>query len=76
MYRSQLGIYTAENHVTSKQQQWQIPLKNPFNSGKTVFDISVSIGQIGMGFEADTPKKWQQYAQRMWLSDKNLVKKL
>ena len=51
-----LNTHTAENHVTSKQQQWRIPLKNPVYSGKTFFDISVNTGQIGMGFEADTRK--------------------
>ena len=41
--------------MTSKQQQWRIPLKNPVDSGKTFFDISLNTGQVGMGFEADTP---------------------
>ena len=50
-------LYMAENHVTLKQQQWRIPLKNPIISGKTFFDISINTGQIGMGFKADTPKK-------------------
>ena len=27
------------------------------NSGKTFFYISINIDQIGMGFEADTPKE-------------------
>ena len=45
--------------MTSKQQQWQIPLKKPVNSGKTFFDIFVNTGQICMGFEADTPEKGQ-----------------
>ena len=48
---------TLENHVTSKQQQRRISLKNPVDSGKTFFDISVNTGQIDMGFEAGTPKK-------------------
>ena len=43
---------TAENHGTSNQ-----PLKNPVDSGKTLVDISFNAGQIGMGFEADTPQK-------------------
>ena len=42
--------------MTSKQQ-WPIPLKNPVDSGKTFFNISVNTGQIDMGFEADTPEK-------------------
>ena len=46
----------AENHVTSKQQQWHIPLIKPIDSGNTFFDSSVNIGQICMGFEADTPE--------------------
>ena len=46
---------TAENHMTSKQQQWRIPSKSPINSGKTFLDISVNTGQICLGFEADTP---------------------
>ena len=50
-------FHTAKNHMTSKQQQQLIPLKNPVNSGKTFIDISVNTGLIGMGFEADTPKK-------------------
>ena len=62
--------------MTSKQQQWRIPLKNPVNSGKTFFDISVNTGQICMGFEADTPEKRQQHAHCMGLSVKDLVKKL
>ena len=37
--------------MTSNQQQWRIPLKNPVDSGKTFFDISIHSGQIGMGFE-------------------------
>ena len=57
IYQSQLGIYMVENHITSKQQQWWIPLKSPVDSGKTFFYISVNTGQIGMGFEADTPEK-------------------
>ena len=43
--------------MTSKQQQWWIPLKKPVDSGKTFFDIYISTGQIGMGFEADTIEK-------------------
>ena len=54
------GIITAKNHVTSKQQQWRIPLKNPVDSDKTSFDISVNTGQICMGFEAETPEKRPQ----------------
>ena len=27
-------------------------LSNPLDSGKTLFDITVNTGQIGMGFEA------------------------
>ena len=45
--------------MTSKQQQWRIPLKNLVDSacsGKALFDISVNAGQIGMGFKADTRK--------------------
>ena len=33
--------------MTSKQQQWRIPLKNPVDSGKTFFDISVNSVQNG-----------------------------
>ena len=51
------------------------PLKQKL-SIQAFFDISVNTGQICMGFEADTPKKWQQQAHCMRLSDKNLVKKL
>ena len=40
-----------------KQQQWRIPLKNPVDSCKTFFYISVNTGRIGMGFEAETPNK-------------------
>ena len=29
------SLTTAEKHVTSKQQQWWIPLKNPVDSGET-----------------------------------------
>ena len=50
--------------------------KNPANSGKTFFDISVNTGQICMGFKADTPEKWQQQANHKQLLDKDLVKKL
>ena len=50
------ALYMAENHVTSKQQQWRIPLQKPVDSGKTFFDISVYNGQICMWFEADTPE--------------------
>ena len=46
--------FTADNHVTSKQQQWWIPLKKSVESGKTFFDISVYTALICMGFEADT----------------------
>ena len=67
---------TAENHMTSNQQQWRIPSKSPINSGKTFLDISVNTGQICLGFEADTPQKRQQHAHCMRLSDKDLVKKL
>ena len=54
MYNRQVRILTAENHVTSKQQQWRIPLKNPVDSGKTFFDMSTNTGQICIGFETDT----------------------
>ena len=47
----------VDNHVTSKQQQWPIPLKKPVDSGKTFFDFPINTGQICMGFETDTPKK-------------------
>ena len=43
--------------MTSKQQQWRIPLKKSVDLGKTFFDISVNTSQICMGFEADTPEK-------------------
>ena len=43
--------------MTSKQQQWRIPLKKNVNSCKTFFDISVITGQISMEFEADTQEK-------------------
>ena len=46
---------TVENHVTSKQQQWRIPLKD-VDSGKTLFDISVNTDQICIRLEADTPE--------------------
>ena len=49
--RKKSHLYTKENHVTSNQQQWRIPLKNPVDSGKIFFDISIHSGQIGMGFE-------------------------
>ena len=62
--------------MTSKQQQWRIPLKNLVESGKTFFDISVNTGQICKEFKADTLEKRQQHAHRMRLSDKDLVKKL
>ena len=39
--------------MTSKQQQWWIPLKK--HSGKTFFDISVNTGQVCMGFKANIP---------------------
>ena len=55
----------AENKETSKQQQWRIQLKNPVDSGKTFFDISVNTGQIGMWFKADTPEKRHQHAHHM-----------
>ena len=42
--------------MTSKQQQWRIPLKT-VDSGKTFFDISVNTDQIGRKFEADNPEK-------------------
>ena len=48
-------VITAENHLTSKQQQWRIPLKEFVDSGKTFFDISVNNGQIDMGLKADIP---------------------
>ena len=32
-------------------------IENPVNSEKTFFDMFVNTGQIGIGFEADTPKK-------------------
>ena len=62
--------------MTSKQQQWWMPLKKNVDSGKTFFDISVNTGQICMGFEAEIPEKLKQQAHRMRLSDKDLVKKL
>ena len=49
-----MTFYHGGNHVTSKQQQWRVPLKNPIDSGKIFFDISVNTGQICMIFEADT----------------------
>ena len=64
------------NHTTSKQQQWQLPLKKKVDSGKTFFDINVNTCQICMGFEADTPEKRQQHAHRMQLSHQDLVKKV
>ena len=36
--------------------------ENPIDSGKTFFDISVNTDQIGMGYEADIPEKFQQHA--------------
>ena len=48
-------------------------IEKNIDSGKTFFDISVNTGQICIGFEADTLKKWQQHAHCMWLSDKDLV---
>ena len=47
----------------------------PFHPAKTFFNISVNIGQIYIGFEADTPEKCKQHAHSMRLSDKDLVKK-
>ena len=51
-------------------------IENPINSGKTFFDSFVDIGQISLGFEADTSESWQQHAHCMRLTDKNLIKKL
>ena len=42
--------------MTSKRQQWQIPLTT-VDSGQTLVDISVNTGRICMGLEADTPGK-------------------
>ena len=42
--------------MTSKQQQWRIPLKNPVDSGKTIFYTSVNTGQICKGLESNTPE--------------------
>ena len=42
--------------MTSKIQQWRIPLKIPSVQVRIKIDISVNTSQIGMGFEADTPK--------------------
>ena len=58
-------ISTAENHV-SKQQQWQMFVRNPGNSGKTFFDISVEV-------EADKLEKLQKHAHLIRLLDKDLV---
>ena len=46
----------AENHVTSKHQQWQIPLKITVLC-KIFFAISVNADQMGMEFKANTPEK-------------------
>ena len=48
---------TSENHVTSKQQQWWVPLKKSIDSGKTFFDMSVNSCRVCIGFEAGTPEK-------------------
>ena len=61
--------------MTSKRQQWRIPLKT-VDSGQTFVDISVNTGRICTRLEADTPGKWQQQAHCMRLTDKTLVKKL
>ena len=60
----------VETHVTSKQQQWRIPLKKPVDSGKTFFDIFVNIGQICMGFEADKKRNMPivcDFWTKLWL---------
>ena len=46
------AMYTVENHVTSKQRQWRIPLKKKtIDSGKTFYDISTNTGQIYIGLK-------------------------
>ena len=42
--------------LTSKQQQWRIPLKTNVDSCKTFFDISVNTDQIDKVFKAEIPK--------------------
>ena len=53
--------------MTSKRQQWRIPLKT-VDSGQNFFDISVNTGRICMGLETDTPGEWQQQAHCMRLT--------
>ena len=52
--------------MTSKQQQWRVPLK-------TFFDISFKADQIDKGFEADFPEKMTAAYPCMRFSDKYLV---
>ena len=59
-------LITVENNVTSKQQQWRIPLNNP----------SINTDQICMGFKADTPENESKRAIVSDFLDKDLVKKL
>ena len=47
-------------------------MSKPLDSGKTFFEISVNTDQIGMGFEADTPKNeinmsiFSDYQKKIW----------
>ena len=71
-----LSIVMVENHVTSKQQQWRIPLKNPSIQVRFVCLIfPIILVRLAWGLK-QIPEKIQQHAQCMRLSDKDLVKKL
>ena len=52
-----LCVQRAKNHVTSKQQQWRIPLKKPSIPVRlSLIFFSVNTDHIGKGFKADTPE--------------------
>ena len=50
--------------MTKKQKQWQILLKNPVDSGKIFFEITVNTGPIDIGFEANTCSTYGTFRQR------------
>ena len=74
-YRDQLDS-RRRTYVTSRDFNDRVHvlfLEILCDSGKTLFDISVNIGQICMRFEADTPQKLLKYAHLSKFPDKKLI---
>lgn len=63
---------TAENHMI-----WngEVP-GSPYDKGKNYFDISFYSGHFGIWIVANTLEKVQKHDHLIWLSCKNLIKKL